>query len=155
MYLFVTPTSTSVSAFAGVPLCRQHHPKKLNYFFSTLKLKRSSSFASTPFRYHDVRGSDLHLCREVHYVVVLHSEAARGHGLPDGPGLVRAVDTVERRAEIDRARAERLSDAAGSRSADPAVASAFPARRPSGHSRFCETIFMPDQVKPSRPTPIP
>jgi len=28
-------------------------------------------------------------------------------------------------------------------------------RRPSGHSFFAETVCMPDQVKPGRPTPMP
>lgn len=42
--------------------------------------------------------------------VVAHAEAAREYGLADGPGLVRAVDTIERRAEIERVRRAAFGD---------------------------------------------
>src|SRR6185503_18851879 len=51
---------------------------------------------------------DLDLLIEVDDVFVAHADAARRHRLADGPGLVRAVDAVQRRAEIHGAGAERI-----------------------------------------------
>src|SRR6186713_508602 len=61
---------------------------------------------------HDHGGADPDTTVEVGDVVVGHAEAARGDRLADRLRLVGAVDTVERRAEIHRARAERVLDAA-------------------------------------------
>src|SRR5882672_6036008 len=61
---------------------------------------------------HNHLGPDLNAAVKVDDVVVAHADTARGHLRADGPGLVRAVDTVERRAEIHRARAKRIVGAA-------------------------------------------
>src|SRR4051794_10558181 len=45
---------------------------------------------------------------EVHHVTVGHADAARRDGRADGVGLVRAMDPVEARAEVERAGAERI-----------------------------------------------
>ena len=52
--------------------------------------------------------ADLDPAVEVDDVFVAHADAAGRHLRADGPGLVRAVDAVERRAEIHGARAERI-----------------------------------------------
>src|SRR5882672_7338412 len=65
-----------------------------------------------PSHHHDL-GADLDAAVEVDDVLIAHADAARGHLRADGPGLVRAVDAVERRAEIHRARAERIFRTAG------------------------------------------
>src|ERR1700758_45272 len=58
------------------------------------------------------RSADGDAIIEVDHVLIGHAEAAGGHSLPDGLGLVGAVDAVERRSQINRARAERILDAA-------------------------------------------
>src|SRR6185437_6258247 len=50
---------------------------------------------------------------EVGDVVIGHAEAAGRYRLSDGFRLVGAVDPVQRRAQIQRAGAERVVDAAG------------------------------------------
>src|SRR5580698_7844868 len=60
----------------------------------------------------DDLGADLDAVVEVLDVLVAHADAAGGHILTDGPGLVGAVNAVECRAEIHRARAERIADTA-------------------------------------------
>ena len=57
---------------------------------------------------HDDGGADLDAIVEVDHVLVAQADAARRDLVTDGPGLVGAVDAVERRAEIKRARAERV-----------------------------------------------
>src|SRR5262249_62216947 len=57
---------------------------------------------------HDHRRAHPHALVEVDDIVIGEPEAARRHRLPDRLGLVRAVDAVERGAEIERARAERI-----------------------------------------------
>src|SRR4051812_15566231 len=49
---------------------------------------------------------------EIGHVLVHHADAARRDGLADRVGLVRAVDAVERGAEIERPRPERVLRAA-------------------------------------------
>src|SRR3954467_14541761 len=61
---------------------------------------------------HDHGGADSDAAIEVADVLVGHAEAARGYRLADRLRLVGAVDAVERRAQIHRARAERILDAA-------------------------------------------
>src|SRR5215207_11088262 len=60
------------------------------------------------------RRPDRHAVIEVNHVLVQHSDAAGGGGLPDLPGLVGAVDAEEGIAaalvEVERARAERIID---------------------------------------------
>src|ERR1700682_3762185 len=57
--------------------------------------------------HHDL-GSDPDPVVEIDDVLVAHADAARGNRGADRPGLVRAVDAVEGRAEIHGARAERI-----------------------------------------------
>src|ERR1700690_2962461 len=61
---------------------------------------------------HDL-GADFYAAVEIDHVGIAHADAAGRDVVADGPGLVRAVDAVERRAEIHRARAERIVRAAG------------------------------------------
>src|SRR3954451_22862081 len=62
--------------------------------------------------HHDDLGADIDAAVEIDDVLVAHADAARGDVGADGPGFVGAVDTVKRRAEIHRARAERIFRAA-------------------------------------------
>src|SRR5262249_14093790 len=55
---------------------------------------------------HDHRRADLHAVVKIDNVVVRESEAARRHCLPDGLGLVRAMELLERAAEMERARSD-------------------------------------------------
>src|SRR4051794_26471280 len=70
----------------------------------------SAGFAQ--LNHHHLR-ADLHAPIKVDHVLVAHADAPRGDGRADGPGLVRSVDAIERRAEIHGARAERIFRAAG------------------------------------------
>src|SRR5918993_5716369 len=60
----------------------------------------------------DDAGAHAHAAVEVDYIRIRHPDAARGHRLADRVRLVRAVDAVQRAAEIHRAGAERVGDAA-------------------------------------------
>src|SRR6185437_7802344 len=80
-----TATPAEISAAATAPECLQHH---------------------------DLR-ADLYAIVEVDDIGVAHADAAGRHVLTDRPGLVRAVDTVQRRAEIHRARAQGIVRTAG------------------------------------------
>ena len=62
---------------------------------------------------HHHRGADRDAVIEVGDVVIGHAEAAGRHRLADRLRLVGAVDAVQRRAQIHRAGAERVVDAAG------------------------------------------
>ena len=53
-------------------------------------------------------GTDPDPAIEVLDVLVDQTNAARGHELADGRWLVGAVDAIERVAEIERTRAERI-----------------------------------------------
>src|SRR5260370_36104628 len=57
---------------------------------------------------HDDLGADADAAIEIDHIVVAHRDAARRYVGADGPGLVGAVDAVERRAQIHRARAGRI-----------------------------------------------
>src|SRR6195952_757783 len=57
---------------------------------------------------HDDLGADADAAVEIDDVLVAHPDAARGDVGADGPGLVGAVDAIERRSQIHRARAERI-----------------------------------------------
>src|SRR5262245_37718625 len=57
---------------------------------------------------HHHLGADLDPFIEIDHVLVAHADAAGRDRRSDRPGLVRAVDTIERRAEIHRAGAERI-----------------------------------------------
>ena len=57
---------------------------------------------------HDHRRADRNAIVEIDHVLVGQPEASGRHRLADGLGLVRAVDPVERRSEIERACAERI-----------------------------------------------
>src|SRR5262245_8826913 len=61
---------------------------------------------------HDDPGADRHPVVEVDHVVVHQPETARRHGVPDRLRLVGAVDAVDRAAEIQRARAQRIAGTA-------------------------------------------
>src|SRR6478735_8484186 len=80
-----TATPAEISAAATAPECLQHH---------------------------DLR-ADLYAIVEVDDIGVAHADAAGRHVLTDRPGLVRAVDTVQRRAEIHRARPQGIVRTAG------------------------------------------
>src|ERR1700674_2688548 len=56
----------------------------------------------------DDLGADRHALVKVDQLLVAHADAARRHSLPDRPGFVRAMDAVERGAEIHGARAQRI-----------------------------------------------
>src|SRR5262249_5515677 len=66
-----------------------------------------------PRREHYHARADLYSLVEVHDVLVCESDAARGYESPDGRGLVRAVDAVERVAQEKRAGAEGVAPASG------------------------------------------
>ena len=68
-------------------------------------------------------------------VGVAHPDAAGRHVGADGPGLVGAVDAIERRAEIHRTRAERVAEA----HADHRLLDAVHARGDAGGGRRAET----------------
>src|SRR4051812_30786784 len=57
---------------------------------------------------HDDLGANPHALVEIGHVLVAHADAAGGNRSADRPGLVRAVDAVERGAKIHRARAKRI-----------------------------------------------
>ncbi len=57
---------------------------------------------------HDDFGADLHAAVKVDDVGVAQANATRRHLGADRPGLVGAVNAIERGAEIERARAERI-----------------------------------------------
>src|SRR5258708_5738020 len=61
---------------------------------------------------HPPRGADADPVVEIGDVLVGHAKAARRYRLADGLGLVRAVDAIQRRAEIHGAGAQRIVDAA-------------------------------------------
>src|SRR5438105_11684198 len=61
---------------------------------------------------HDDQGTHIDPIVEVDDVVVDEAYATGGHGLPDCPGLRRAVEAIEGTAHIERARAQRVSRAA-------------------------------------------
>src|SRR5256714_11405709 len=60
----------------------------------------------------DDRGPNSPPAIEIGHVLIGHAEASGRHRLSDRLGLVGAVDAVERRSQIHRARAERIVDAA-------------------------------------------
>ena len=57
---------------------------------------------------HDDPGADIDAAIEVDHVLVAHPDAAGRHVGADRPGLVGAVDAIERGSQIHRARAERI-----------------------------------------------
>ena len=63
-------------------------------------------------RQHHDAGADLHAAVEILDILVGQPDAARRDVFADRRGLVGAVDAVERLAEIERARAERIAFAA-------------------------------------------
>src|SRR5688500_13999829 len=84
---------------------------------------------------HHHLGVDADAAVELDDVLIAHSEAARGDGLADGPGLVGAVDAEERVAaalmQVERAGAERIFGAAGHGDGEVGLALAhFGRRRP-------------------------
>src|SRR5450759_4849988 len=60
-------------------------------------------------RQHDHAGADLHALIEILDIVVDEPHAARRYELSDRRRLIGAVDTVERPAEIEGARTERIA----------------------------------------------
>ncbi|GCC47894.1 hypothetical protein chiPu_0031847, partial [Chiloscyllium punctatum] len=54
--------------------------------------------------HHDDLGADIDATVEIDHVLVAHPDAAGRDVGADRPGLVGAVDAIERRAEIHRAR---------------------------------------------------
>src|SRR5438309_515722 len=62
--------------------------------------------------HHHDPGADIDAAVEIDDVLIAHANAAGGDVGADGPGLVGAVDAVERRAQIHRARAKRVFRAA-------------------------------------------
>src|SRR5262245_25955031 len=52
--------------------------------------------------------ADSHAVIEVDHILVGHAKASRRYGLADGLGLVRSMNAIERRSEIDRTRAQRV-----------------------------------------------
>src|SRR5436309_13034503 len=81
---------------------------------STTATPITTTAAAKPERsdHHDL-GADLDPLIEVDHVLVSHADAAGRDLGADGPGLVRAVDAIERRAEIHRTRPERIVGTAG------------------------------------------
>ena len=60
--------------------------------------------------HHDL-GADGNAVEQVDHVGIDEAEASRRDRLPDGLGLVGAMDAVHRLAEIERAGAERIAGA--------------------------------------------
>src|SRR5229473_8065600 len=56
------------------------------------------------------RCADSHAVIEVDHVLVGHAKATRRYRLADGLGLVRSVNAVKRRSEINGTRAQRVFD---------------------------------------------
>src|SRR3954449_4116058 len=87
--------------------------------------------------HHNHPRSDAHAVVKVDHVLVGHADAAGGNRLPDRLRLVRAVATIERRAEIQGARAKRIVDAAAHVPRQVgAAAQHFPRRRPARPGAF-------------------
>ena len=73
-----------------------------------------SDAPGAPRRSHDDHlGADLDALEQVDHVLVAHADAARRDVGADGPWRVGAVNAIERAAEIERARAERVGRPAG------------------------------------------
>src|SRR5262249_49755309 len=109
-----------------------------------------------PRREHYHARADFYSLVEVHNVLVCESDAARGYESPDGRGLVRAVDAVERVTQIKCARPEGVALATGHKARQ--IGLAFDhlfGWIPIGPFRQPGNLSLPDQVKPSRPTPMP
>src|SRR5580700_5695070 len=58
-------------------------------------------------------GPDRYAIVQVRYIAVDEAEAARGHGAADGLRLVRAVNAIDRGAEIERTRTHGVAGASG------------------------------------------
>src|SRR5215204_6570670 len=59
-------------------------------------------------RQHDHFRANTHTIVEVDHILVGHADAPRGDRLADGLGLVRAVDAIERPADVQGASAKRI-----------------------------------------------
>src|SRR3974390_3793999 len=68
-----------------------------------------NALARRPAGHYHHAGANLNTAVKVLNVLVEQPDATRGNGLPDRRGLVGAVDAIERVAEIERARAERIA----------------------------------------------
>ena len=67
---------------------------------------------SRPAGQHDHTGADLHTAVEILDVLVDQTNASRRYERADGRGLIGAVNTIQRLAEIERACAERIARSA-------------------------------------------
>src|SRR5579871_3176832 len=104
------------------------------FMAGTLAQRNAAQRASKrPSVQHHHGGADGDTIIEIDHVLIGHAEAAGGDGLSDRLRLVGAVDTIERRAEIERPRPERVLDTAThvSRQIGPAR-DHLPRRRPVG-----------------------
>jgi hypothetical protein len=104
----------------------------------------------------DNLGADLRAIVEVSDIGVGHADASGGDGIADGLGLVRTMDPVHRRAEIQGAGAEGMPRPPFMECGKSGLRRNIAAGGlQSGHSRFMLTVLVPDQVKPDRRTPTP
>src|SRR5947209_7001116 len=95
---------------------------------------------------HDHLRAHLHAAVEIGDVLVAHADAARGHLGADGPWLVRAVDAIERGAEIHRARAGWVL-----RAADHAARQVGAALEHFGRRRPVRPLGLARDALPARP----
>src|SRR6185437_2219149 len=97
--------------------------------------------ARRPLHHNDF-SAYLHAAIEIDHVLVGQANATRRYVVTDRPGLVRAMDAVERRAEIERARAERIIWAAGHEVRQIRLAlKHFLRRRPGRPLFFCRDVM--------------
>ena len=75
--------------------------------------RRAGSLAGAVLVLHDHHGADGDPVIKIGHIFIGHAEAAGRHRLSDRLRLVGAVNAIERRAQIERAGAERVFDAAG------------------------------------------
>src|SRR3569623_2165611 len=94
---------------------------------------RPQYLGATPLLVDDHQRAYLLAVVEIDDVLIGEADAARRHGLADRPRLRRSVQPVQRRADIERAGAERIVRAAGhvGRQVGRALAH-FRRRRPAG-----------------------
>src|SRR5579872_3915659 len=103
--------SSSVPAKAegtDAPPKRSARAKRLRFN----RITKSSSLKARSLFDDDAR-SDRHAIKEIDDVIVDQPEAARRDGVAYRLGLVRAMDTIDRLAQVQSARAQGIAGAAG------------------------------------------
>src|SRR5262249_20692262 len=102
-------TSPAARLGAGAPLPAVPAPPPRHRRRASARAHRHHRPGALLARQHHHAGADLHPRVEVGDVLIGEADAVRRYEAADGRGLVGAVDAVERIAEIERARAERIA----------------------------------------------